>query len=61
MVFVHIEHRIEFARIECVTVVIFVCDGKVECLHGIPAESIGVHLQYDALDCRARLDVVQQD
>ncbi len=61
MVLVHIEHRIEFARIERVTVVIFIGHGEVECLHGVPAECIGIHLQYDALDCRARLDVVQQD
>lgn len=61
VVLVHIEHRIQFARIKGVAVVVLIGHGEVEGLHGVPTQRIGVHLEDHALDRRAGLDVVQQN
>jgi hypothetical protein len=51
VVLVDVEGNLKVAHIECVAVVVFVGDGKVHCLHRVPANGVGLHRQYHLNRC----------
>ena len=51
----------EIAGVENVDVVVFVCDGKVEGFHGIPADGVRVHGQYRSVERCICAEVVEHE
>jgi hypothetical protein len=45
VVFVDVKGVVEFSHVECVQIVIFICNGKVEGFHGIPGDGVGAELK----------------
>ena len=55
----HVERAVHLAHVEYVDVVVLAGRGKVEGLHGVPADLVGAQLGGDARERRARAQVVQ--